>query len=266
MDYAFTDGYEHRMWEHCENQTIWSSPAVGVINRSGQVAVVVGTGFGEPPPYKSDSYKLFAFYAKNGKPVPGWPVKTAGPSFGSPAIGRLTNSSLPDIVDTSWCIACTGSSYPKQGESKVYAWSGTGHLLWSQTLLGGNDFSSPVLVNLTGSGENDVLVGSSAGLYPLSGTNGNFLFGTDMTSAINNCSLQSTPLVAYVKETATTSSGDNSSGSGWHVFETCGGPKEVSPSGKVFSYKLPNTPSIPPAWPMWRSNQNHNGVSQNLIR
>lgn len=261
MDYAFSNGYEHRIWEHCENQTIWSSPAVGVINRSGKVAVVVGTGFGETPPYKSDSYKLFAFYAANGRRVPGWPVKTAGPSFGSPAIGRLTKSSLPDIVDTSWCTACSGSGYPNQGESKVYAWSGTGHLLWSQTLLGGNDFSSPILVNLTGTGENDVLVGSSAGLYPISGENGNFLFGTDMTSAINNCSLQSTPLVAYIDQTPQISnSGTNANDFGWHVFETCGGPKEVSPSGKIFSYKLPNTPALPPAWPMWRANQNHTGA------
>ncbi len=66
------------MWQHCENQTIWSSPAVGVINSTGRVAVVVGTGFGERPPYKSDTDKVFAFYAKNGARVPGWPVRTQG--------------------------------------------------------------------------------------------------------------------------------------------------------------------------------------------
>ena len=43
-----------------------SSPAVGVINSSGRPAVVVGTGFGEKPPYKSDTDKLFAFYAAIG--------------------------------------------------------------------------------------------------------------------------------------------------------------------------------------------------------
>ncbi len=273
MDYAFTGGYEHRMWEHCENQTVWSSPAVGIINGTGQPAVVVGTGFGEPPPYKSDSYKLFAFYAKNGRPVPGWPVNTAGPSFGSPAIGYLSGSNTPAVVDTSWCMACSGAGYPNQGASKVYAWSGNGHLIWSQTLLGGNDFSSPILVNLTGSGENDVLVGSSAGLYPLSGATGSFLFGTSMQSAINNCSLQSTPLVAYLSpklsgsgtETPTGNSDKNTESFGWHVFETCGGPKEVSPSGKVFSYPLPDTPSVAPAWPMWRQNQNHTGVAASTL-
>ncbi len=273
MDYAFVGGQERRMWEHCENQTVWSSPAVGVINGTGKPAVVVGTGFGETPPYKSDSYKLFAFYAKNGRRVPGWPVKTAGPSFGSPAIGYLTGSKIPDIVDTSWCVACSGAGYPNQGESKVYAWTGTGRLLWSQTLLGSNDFSSPILANLTGQGENDVMVGSSAGLYPLSGQNGDFLFGTTMTSAINNCSLQSTPLVTYISPqlsglgAGSSSSGSGQSGNlfGWHVLETCGGPKEVSPSGKVFSYPLPNIPSITPAWPMWRQNPTHTGVATSTI-
>ena len=34
----------------------------------------------------------------------------------------------------------------------VYAWQGSGKLVWSQTLIGPNDFASPVLVDLTGSG------------------------------------------------------------------------------------------------------------------
>ena len=171
------------------------------------------------------------------------------------------------------CVACSGAGYPNQGESKVYAWTGTGRLLWSQTLLGSNYFSSPILANLTGQGENDVMVGSSAGLYPLSGQNGDFLFGTTMTSAINNCSLQSTPLVTYISPqlsglgAGSSSSGSGQSGNlfGWHVLETCGGPKEVSPSGKVFSYPLPNIPSITPAWPMWRQNPTHTGVATSTI-
>ena len=168
-DFTYRDQAPHLVWQHCENQTIWSSPAVGVINATGRPAVVVGTGFGEPPPYKSDTNKVFAFYASDGAPVPGWPVTTAGPVFGSPAIGTLPGSTTPAVVDTSWCTSC--SSTPT-GSSMVYAWSGTGTLLWSQTLVGPNDFSSPVLVDLTGSGANDVLVGSAGGLYPLDGGDG----------------------------------------------------------------------------------------------
>lgn len=231
-------------WQHCENQTIWSSPAVGVINSTGRTAVVVGTGFGEPPPYKSDTGKIFAFYANNGARVPGWPVATAGPAFGSPAIGTVGASSTPDVVATSWCLACPASP----GTSMVYAWSGTGAPLWSQTLQGAQDFSSPVLVDLTGSGENDVLVGSPNGLYPLDGSTGSFLFDTSAPTAINNCSMQNAPAIAEVPST------------GWNVFESCGGPHELIASGRLIDYPLPAVPATTPPWPMWRQGPAHDGA------
>jgi hypothetical protein len=134
------------VWQHCKHQTIWSSPAVGMINSPGKAAVVVA-GLGETQPYKSDTDELFAYYAKSGGRVPGRPVATAGPTFGSPAIGPLGPSGSGEIVDTSWCTKCTSSP----GTSMVYAWSGTGALLWSQTLQGGQDFASPILFDLTGS-------------------------------------------------------------------------------------------------------------------
>jgi outer membrane protein assembly factor BamB len=237
------------VWQHCKNQTIWSSPAVGVINSSGRAAVVVGTGFGETPPYKSDTDELFAYYAKNGARVPGWPVATAGPTFGSPAIGPLGASGSADVVDTSWCTKCASSP----GSSMVYAWSGTGTLLWSQTLQGEQDFASPILVDLTGSGTNDVIVGSAAGLFPLDGGTGEFLYGTSATSGINTCSEQTTPSVVDVPGTG--------SGAGWHLFETCGGPVELIATGRLFDYPLPVAPAVLPPWPMWRGDVAHDGQS-----
>jgi hypothetical protein len=234
-------------WQHCENQTIWSSPAVGIINSGGRPAVVVGTGFGEPPPYKSASYQLFAFYANNGARVPGWPVATAGPAFGSPAIGTLGVSGAPVVVDTSWCTSCAASP----GTSMVYEWSGTGALLWSQTLVGAQDFSSPVLVDLSGSGTNDVLVGSASGLFPIDGATGAFLFGTSETAAINTCSSQNAVAVADVPGTGP--------GTGWRIFEACGGPKALIATGRLFDYPLPATPAVTPPWPEWRADSAHDG-------
>ena len=147
-DFTITKRGPKTEWRHCEQQTIWSSPAVGVINSSGQPAVVVGTGFGWKPPYKPGTDRVYAYYAATGRRVPGWPVKTAGPTFGSPAIGVLAGQTTPSVVDTSWCLSCT----PSGSESMVYAWNGSGQQIWSQTLGGPNDFSSPVLVDLTGSG------------------------------------------------------------------------------------------------------------------
>ncbi|HTX00392.1 MAG TPA: hypothetical protein VMD59_16545 [Acidimicrobiales bacterium] len=244
MDWSYSGGAPHLRWEHCEDQTVWSSPAVGPIGPGGAPAVVVGTGFGEKPPYPAGTDRVYAFDAASGQPLPGWPVTTAGPVFGSPAIGTLPGSPTPAVIDTSWCLDCTGL---RSGASMVYAWSGSGSLLWSQTLEGAEDFASPVVVDLSGDGSNDVLVGSSAGLFPLDGATGDFLFQTSETKAINNCSVQNSPVVAEV------------SGS-WQLFDACGGPKEVAPVGRLFDYTLPATPGTPPPWPMWRGDQDHDGV------
>jgi hypothetical protein len=212
--------------------------------------VVVGTGYGEKPPYRSDTNRLFAFYAKGGATVPGWPVHTSGPVFGSPAIGRLTPLGPPIIVDTAWCLSC---ATPVQGASTLYAWNGNGTVLWQTALLGAQDFSSPILVDLTGSGGTDVLVGSSAGLYPIDGATGNFLYGTSEMSAINSCSVQTAPAVAYVSGVGQTP--------GWRAFETCGGPSALTSTGRLFSYPLPATPAMVPPWPMWRAGPEHIGVT-----
>jgi hypothetical protein len=237
------------VWSHCKNQTIWSSPAIGVINSTNRPAVVVGTGFGEVPPYKSDAYKLFAFYADNGARVAGWPVKTAGPTFGSPAIGPLTLGGPPVVVDSSWCMTCSGTSM-------VYAWSGTGAPLWADELPGPNIFSSPTLVDLTGTATNDVVIGAAGGLFALDGPTGEFLFGTSPTQGINTCSAQNEVAVADVE--------GESSGSGWHLFEACGGPHQLIGTGRLIDYPLPAIPAIAPAWPMWRADENHDGVSSTI--
>ena len=249
-DLTYRDHEPNIVWEHCETQTIWSSPAVGSINGTGDPVVIVGTGFGETPPYRPGTDRLYAFYARTGKRVAGWPVRTAGPTFGSPAIGRLPGSNEPAVVDTSWCSSCTGVAV---GSSMVYAWSGSGNLLWSDQLAGPNDFASPVLVDLTGDGVNDVLVGSSAGLYALDGGTGAFLFMTSESLPINTCSSQNSPAIADIPGTGPAT--------GWHLFETCGGPKEVTLTGRLFNYPLPFAPAVPPPWPQWRDNPAHTGVA-----
>jgi len=249
-DFTYVHNRPKIAWSHCEDQTIWSSPAVGVINSSGSPAVVVGTGFGWKPPYQPGTDRVYAFYAKTGRSVPGWPVQTAGPAFGSPAIGVLAGSTTPAVVDTSWCLACTPTN---PGDSMVYAWQGTGKRIWSQTLLGPNDFSSPVIVDLTGSGGNDVVVGSSNGLYPLDGSTGAFLYGTDEASGVNVASMLNAVAVAYIP--------GSGPGAGWHLFEAAGGPQQVTPVGRLFDYPLPAVPGTRPPWPMWRGNPAHQGVA-----
>jgi hypothetical protein len=246
-----------REWFHCLNQSVWSSPAVGLIGSSKQPVVVVGTSFYEQP-FPSDTDKIFAFNAISGAPVPGWPVKTAGPTLGSPAIGVIDGSGEPSVVATSWiCSSGSESSCFGSGGSMVYAWSGDGQELWSRHILGPTDFASPVLVPLEGSSVNDVLVGSPDGLYPLSGASGAYLFGTNGSNQFATidpgCRVYNSVAVADVAGTGARS--------GWHLFEACGGPPVFHQPGRVVSYLLPDQDEDAAAWPMFRGSPQHTGVA-----
>ncbi len=254
-DYRYLGGRATLVWQHCENQTIWSSPAVGVINSSGRAAVVVGTGFYYQP-FQWGTYRLFAYYADDGAPVPGWPVRTSGPSLGSPAIGVINSSGNPAVVDTSWvCLGLRNSSCLASGVSRVTAWSGGGEQLWSEVLTGPTDFASPVLVPLSAEPWNDVLVGSGAGLYAVSGATGAYLFGTSFVNeAIDpGCRVFNAVAVADVLGAG--------AGAGWSVIEACGGPAAFKYPAKIVSYRLPVTPETWPAWPMFHQDPAHDGVA-----
>ncbi len=253
-DYRYLGGKPTLTWQHCVRQTIWSSPAVGVINSSGRAAVVVGTGFFYQP-FPSATYQLSAYYADDGAPVPGWPVRTSGPSLGSPAIGVINGSGTSAVVETSWvCAGRTNTSCLSPGTSRVTAWSGAGKQLWSDELRGPTDFASPVLAPLTAGAWNDVLIGSGAGLYAISGATGAYLFGTSFAGEPIDpgCRVFNAVAVADVL--------GEGAGEGWSVIEACGGPAEFQYPGRVVSYPLPVVPAVSPAWPMFHQNAAHDGV------
>jgi hypothetical protein len=243
--------YEHNalvpLWRVCKNQTIWSSPAVTMFGDAP--VIVVGTGFFEQP-FPSDTNKVFAFYAANGAPVPGWPVSTSGPVWGSPAIGSIGGRTV--VVDSSWICRNTtvASCLPPVGlnESRVTAWTLTGKVVWTTTITGGEDFGSPILVPLRGRADNDVLVGSTAGLVALSGANGNFLYQTSEVSITPGCEMLNTPAVAPTSDGA------------WWLVEACGGPARPS---RVVGYRLPVQPPVnaSASWPMFRHGPDHAGVA-----
>ncbi len=258
-DYRYFDQAPHLVWRHCVGQTIWSSPAVGVINSSGRAAVVVGTGFYWQP-FPPATYKLFAYYANNGARVPGWPVTTSGPSLGSPAIGTINATGEPAVVETSWvCAGRTNASCLTPYASTVTAWNGHGRQLWSDRLSEPTDFASPVLAPLQTGAWNDVLVGSGAGLYAISGETGAYLFGTSFAGEAID------PGCRVFNAVAVTDVLGAGPGAGWSVIEACGGPAAFDYPGKVVSYPLPVTPTVQPAWPMFHENPAHDGVSAELL-
>jgi hypothetical protein len=247
------------MWRHCEDQSIWSSPAVGVINSTGRAAVVVGTGYYEQP-FTSATNKLFAFYASTGQPVPGWPVTAPGPAINAPAIGQINAIGGPDVVESTW--TCDGRTIPSclaTNASSVSAWNGHGQMLWTTPLRGSTVFSSPVLAPLSSvDAWNDVLVGSPYGLYAINGSSGHYMFGT--TNSVQHSAINFT---CRVDNSAAFSQVENDGASqGWYVFEACGGPEEFHHVGEIVGYRVGFTPALTTAgWPMFHQDAEHLGVA-----
>ncbi len=233
------------MWERCVGQTVWSSPAVGVINPgrgnpSNEPAVVVGTSFNSPYSRNPATNEIFAFYARNGATVPGWPVKASGPTFGSPVIAQMTFGGPPVVISTS-CAHCL------HGPSVVSEWSGAGRRLWSADVSSKYQIlSSPAVVNVSGSGPGDVLVGANPGLLVLDGANGAALYGSAANELGHYCSVDDAPATSPVRD---------SGGHGWEMAFSCtkGGV------AYLYDYSLPGTPDSV-EWSQWRANATHTGI------
>ncbi|MGO8723281.1 MAG: hypothetical protein ACLQRM_11185 [Acidimicrobiales bacterium] len=246
VDYRYVSSTPELVWQRCTGQTIWSSPTVGILNSTGRPAVVVGTSYYSGY-HSAATDEILAVYADDGSDVPGWPVTAAGPTFGSPAIGRIDGQEA--VVATS-CARCL------DGPAVVSAWNGSGHRIWSTVFDAHNEAtSSPVLVDLTGGRDDgdDVLIGAAWGLYLLSGRNGSFLYNTGAWASTLDmgCDAPSSAAVAYVPGAPKT---------GWMLYNACGGPTVPA---TLYAYPFPVAPvaSNPPAWPEWRANADRTGIA-----
>jgi hypothetical protein len=235
------------MWERCVGQTVWSSPAVGVINPgsgnpTNKPAVVVGTSFNSPYFTNPATNEIFAFYAQNGDIVPGWPVKASGPTFGSPVIAQMTFGGAPVVISTS-CAHCL------HGPAVVSEWNGSGRRLWTEDISSKYQIlSSPAVVNVDGTGPNDVLVGANPGVMVLNGSTGAAIYGTSQTPLGAYCSVNDAPATSPVR-------GSGAPASGWEVAFSCtkGG------AAYLYTYALPATPDSV-EWPQWRADATHTGI------
>ena len=82
------------------------------------------------------------------------------------------------MIDGQQAVVSTSCARCVNGPAAVSAWSGSGHLIWSQIFDPHNEAtSSPVLADLTGGANDgdDVLVGAGRGLYVLAGNTGKVL-------------------------------------------------------------------------------------------
>ncbi len=245
-DYRMINNRPHLEWEHCLAEAVWSSPAVTTFGSTP--VVVVGTSWASGPGRHTlpAEDEVFAYNARTGQPLKGWPVKAGGPTFGSPAVGPLVNGGATEVVDSS-CTSCL------HGPSILSAWNEQGRLIWRTHITQHSQVvASPTLVHLDGNvAHNDVLIGNAAGLFVFNAANGRKIDGTATLPINKSCNVGGSPVVAPVAGSPT----------GYMLFTNCGFSGPGRPANEYLrGYNVPAPNSASP-WPMFRGNSSRTGVA-----
>ena len=156
-------------------EAIYSSPAVGDLDRDGDLEIVTGTGWywwdqrGRRDPsqvYVFDTHRVFdTLHYNDAAKLPnaaGWPQQTPHPGFSSPALADLDgNGDLEIVIGTGDPLVPNDRI---NGAGSVYAWHHTGQLVAGWPVFpknaNGDDttvFSSPTVGDVDNDGQMEVL-------------------------------------------------------------------------------------------------------------
>ena len=171
-------------------QTVWSSPALADVTGDGKLDVVVGTGLWRPAPAGS---QVWAWDA-TGRQLPGFPVRTQGRVFASPAVGDVSGDGKPEIA-------------VMDEKNLVYVWDGTGRLRSGWPRCGTNSgtcnsvaHASPVMADVSGDGVADVV---AAGQMTVRAWNGSGQVLAEAKAPAGTWQTSSTPTVTQIGGKAT---------------------------------------------------------------
>ena len=219
-------------------QTVWSSPAVADVTGDGRPDVVVGTGLWRAAPAGT---QLNAWDA-TGHVLPGFPVRTQGRVFGSPAIGDVTGDGKPEIS-------------VMDEKNLLYLWDGTGHVKpgWPQCnsnsrTCNGVAHASSVMADVNADGVADVVAAGQQTMRAFAG-DGTVLMEAKVPSGVGQGS--NAPFV--------TSIGGRAS-----ILYSAGRNVGGTPSGAVVHYAADSALG-PAPWPSFRQSARGTGHVDDLV-
>ncbi|MGH2537157.1 MAG: FG-GAP repeat domain-containing protein [Candidatus Promineifilaceae bacterium] len=159
------------VWKVFNRDTIWSSPAIGDIDRDGWLDIVIGSDSHSEPDLEPPIYKGGRLHVMNrfGDSLPGFPKHVDEVIFSAPALADLDQDGWLEIVaGTGHFWANPNCGHPQgctPGVGKyVSAWDHTGTPLpgWPK-MLGSYTWASPALGDLDMDGLLEVVVNSADG-------------------------------------------------------------------------------------------------------
>lgn len=161
-------------WPVYIDEVIWSSPSIGDIDNDGQLEVVVGTGIF----YRGGKGEYINAYEMDGSPVSGWPVSV---SIGRGLSQVFASPALADVNGDDTLKVFVGDM-----QGYLHAIKHDGTKLWSITpadaFTGVDDsafafFSSPVVGDIDGDGEMEVVIGGGWHVTAVDALTGDFESG-----------------------------------------------------------------------------------------